>query len=95
MTADTDECDEVTYVKKWVKTRKAIVFRFSHKVIQMVFTDKTEICLSSEHNSILFLNKQNERTEMPLGSALDSPDKCLKKRLKYAKEILDLMTRAK
>lgn len=35
------------YVKKWMKTRHAIMFRLSNKIVQVNFTDKTEIILSS------------------------------------------------
>lgn len=35
------------YVKKWMKTRHAIMFRLSNKIVQVDFTDKTVIVLSS------------------------------------------------
>ena len=35
------------YVKKWMKTKHAIMFRLSNKIVQVNFTDKTEIILSS------------------------------------------------
>jgi polo-like kinase 1 len=45
----------LVYVKKWMKTRHAIMFRLSNKIVQVNFTDKTEIILSSE-NKMVHLN---------------------------------------
>jgi polo-like kinase 1 len=36
---------ELIYVKKWIKTRHAKMFRLSNKVVQVYFKDKTEILL--------------------------------------------------
>ena len=36
------------YVKKWLRTRHAFIFRLSNKTIQVHFHDHTEIILSSE-----------------------------------------------
>ena len=44
----------LVYVKKWMKTRHAIMFRLSNKIVQVNFTDKTEIILSSENKMVLF-----------------------------------------
>ncbi len=40
------------YVKKWMKTKHAIMFRLSNKIVQVNFTDKTEILLSSENKMV-------------------------------------------
>jgi len=40
--------NEMVYVKKWMKTSHSTMFRLSNKVVQVNFTDKTEIHLSSE-----------------------------------------------
>jgi hypothetical protein len=37
--------EELVYVKKWIKTRHAKMFRLSNKVVQVYFKDKTEILL--------------------------------------------------
>jgi polo-like kinase 1 len=41
----------VTYVKKWLRTKHAILFRLSNKLVQVVFSDKTEILLNGGDNS--------------------------------------------
>jgi polo-like kinase 1 len=35
------------YIKKWKRANKAILFRLSNKVIQVVFQDSSELILSS------------------------------------------------
>jgi polo-like kinase 1 len=83
--------DNVVYVKKWMKTRHAIMFRLSNKIVQVDFTDKTEIILSSEQKMVTYVNKKGERSEYPLSNALDSSNSEMAKRLKYTKEILTHM----
>jgi len=46
--ADTNKIDIVNdkdsgfcYVKKWMKTKHAIMFRLSNKIVQVNFTDRT------------------------------------------------------
>ena len=76
------------YVKKWMKTKHAIMFRLSNKIVQVNFTDKTEIILSSEQKLVTYINLKGERSEYPLATALDSKNAEMAKRLKYTKEIL-------
>ncbi len=73
------------YVKKWMKTKHAIMFRLSNKIVQVNFTDKTEIILSSEQKLVTYINLKGERSEYPLATALDSKNAEMAKRLKYTK----------
>jgi polo-like kinase 1 len=79
------------YVKKWMKTKHAIMFRLSNKIVQVNFTDKTEIVLSSEQKLVTYINLKGERSEYPLASALENKNAEMAKRLKYTKEILTHM----
>jgi polo-like kinase 1 len=79
------------YVKKWMKTKHAIMFRLSNKIVQVNFTDKSEIILSSEQKLVTYINLKGERSEYPLATALDSKNAEMAKRLKYTKEILTHM----
>ena len=38
--AKIDQVDELVYLKKWVRTRHAILFRLSNKTVQVVFFDR-------------------------------------------------------
>lgn len=77
--------DGYVYVKKWMKTKHAIMFRLSNKIVQVNFTDKSEIILSSEQKLVTYINLRGERSEYPLATALDSKNAEMAKRLKYTK----------
>ncbi len=83
--------DTAIYAKKWLRTRHAIMFRLSNKVVQVNFQDSTEIILSSESKVVTYVNKAGERMSYPLNSALESTNAEMSKRLKYTKEILTRM----
>jgi len=83
--------EPLPYVKKWMKTKHAIIFRLSNKIVQVIFADKTEIILSSENKIVVYVNKKAERTNYPLATALESPNQEMTKRLKYTKEVLSHM----
>ena len=79
------------YVKKWMRTKHAIMFRMSSKVVQVIFQDQTEIILSSELKVVTYVNKRHERLHYPLSTALQSNNQEMAKRLKYTKDILTHM----
>jgi polo-like kinase 1 len=80
-----------TYVKKWMRTRHAIMFRLSNKIVQVCFQDHTEIILSSESRIVTYCNKKGERMTYPLSTALEMSNYEMTKRLKYTKDILTHM----
>jgi len=88
---DEENKNNNIYIKKWMKTRHAIMFRLSNKIVQVSFTDKTEIILSSENKLVTYVDKKGERTNYPLATALESNNTEMAKRLKYTKEILTHM----
>jgi len=88
---ENEQKPATTYVKKWMKTKHAIMFRLSNKIVQVNFTDKTEIILSSENKIVTYVNKKGERSNYPLATALESSNQEMAKRLKYTKEILTHM----
>lgn len=83
--------DQIVYVKKWMRTRHAIMFRLSNKIVQVNFQDHTEIILSSESKVVTYVNKKGERLTYPLSTAMESSNMEMAKRLKYTKDILTHM----
>ena len=79
------------YVKKWMRTKHAIMFRLSNKIVQVNFQDHTEILLNSESRLVTYVNKKGERQTLPLNVALESNNAEMTKRLKYTKDILTHM----
>ena len=71
-----------------MRTKHAIMFRLSNKVVQVNFQDQTEIMLSSETKVVTYVNKKGERSNYPLSTAMESSNLEMVKRLKYTKEIL-------
>ena len=67
------------------------MFRLSNKVVQVNFTDKTEIILSSQTKIVTYVSKHRERTTYSLSAAMQSSDLEMVKRLKYTKDILTHM----
>ena len=88
---DEEKKKPYTYVKKWMRTRHAIMFRLSNKIVQVCFQDKTEIILSSESRVVTYCNKKGERMTYPLSTALEMSNYEMTKRLKYTKDILTHM----
>ncbi len=65
----------VTYVKKWIRTKHAILFRLSNKLVQVVFSDKTEILLNGGDNNakqrtVTYVDKKEHRHQYSLQQAL-------------------------
>ena len=76
------------YIKKWLKTKHATMFRLSNKIIQVDFEDKTRIVLNSNQQMVYYKNKKGEMSQHPLLTALEAEYPEMVKRLKYTKEIL-------
>ena len=89
--SDQKALNGYVYVKKWMRTRHAIMFRLSNKIVQVCFQDHTEIILSSESRVVTYANKKGERLSYPLSTALESNNYEMTKRLKYTKDILTHM----
>ena len=76
------------FVKKWIKTRYAILFRFSTKVIQVIFRDRSEVLLSSDTSLLIYINREGERRSYQLAEAQAESGEELSKRVKYTLEML-------
>eukprot|EP00948_MAST-09A_sp_MAST-9A-sp1_P001428 g1428.t1 len=79
---------DLIFVKKWVRTRHAILFRISNRTVQVAFFDNTEIILSSEGRLVTYVDKVGKRMTTTLEIIMDAGRPDIAKRLKYTKEIL-------
>lgn len=79
------------YIKKWLVTSHAVIFRLSIKIVQVYFTDKSELMLCSDTKYVVYISKNGEITSTPLINALDSGNREMSKRLRYTKEIITTM----
>ena len=69
---DTDANPNMPFLKKWVRTRHAILFRLSNKTVQVLFYDRSEVLLSSEARMVTYVSKQNVRSEHTLEEVLQT-----------------------
>jgi len=77
------------YVKKWMRSRHAILFQLNNKLVQVHFlVDGTELHFSSRHQVVTYVDKQKEHHTYPLATILDVQSPELMKRLRYAKDML-------
>ena len=83
-----DASEELVYLKKWVRTRHAILFRLSNRTVQVVFFDHTEVLLSCEARSVTYVDKSRNRATYSLAAVMSEPRADIAKRLKYTKDIL-------
>lgn len=59
----------LVYVKTWLKTKHAILFRLSNNVVHVEFMDKSKIVISGkEDKKVIFVNKMHEMFMYPLKS---------------------------
>lgn len=79
---------EMPFLKKWIKTKHAILFRMSNRTVQVVFYDRSEVLLSSEARIITYVNKSGERSEHSLDDVMLAGRVDIAKRLKYTKDIM-------
>ncbi len=79
---------DLPYLKKWKRAKKAVLFRLSNKIIQVLFSDSSELILCSGSGMVTFVTAQKQVKKLPLSSDLECKDPSMYKRLQYAKEIL-------
>jgi len=77
------------YVKRWKRAQKAIIFKNTNGVIQLIFSDKSELILTAKSNMVTFINSQRVVKSILLRDS--NQDGSLSKRLIYARQELELM----
>lgn len=80
--------ENMIYVKKWIKTRHAVLFRLSNRSVQISFFDKTELVLSNEARVVSYMDKNGTRTTGLLSEMMQGDKPNIAKRLKYARDVL-------
>ncbi|KAG7390046.1 Serine/threonine-protein kinase plk1 [Phytophthora pseudosyringae] len=91
---DDGAAQSMVFVKKWVKTRHAVLFQLSSGSIQFNFFDKSKLMLSANARVVTYLNRDGDLAVYSSSTAIltsERPD--LAKRLRYAKDMLQQMVR--
>lgn len=94
--SDVDESGStpMVFMKKWIKTKHAMLFRLSNGTVQVLFYDMTEVLISSEGNLITFVDKEKNRFVHSIAEIANKQHGDVSRRLKYAKEILSQLISA-
>jgi POLO box duplicated region/Protein kinase domain len=84
-----DASPDLVYVKKWVRTKHAILFSLSNRTIQVIFYDQTELLLTPLDVTFLtYVDKHRQWFTHPFTDELVGTSPEIEKRLRYAKDIL-------
>ena len=79
---------DLIYVKKWIQTKHAILFRLSDQTVQVVFYDQTEVLLTPDTRFVTYVDKNGRRATYNFTDELVGSSNEMEKRLKYTKEIM-------
>eukprot|EP01032_Pedospumella_encystans_P015351 gene15351-17565_t len=55
--------DNMVYLHKWVRTKRAFLFCLSNRTIQVVFCDRSEVILAAGGLNCTYVNKLGQRSE--------------------------------
>ena len=78
----------MTFVKKWARTRHAVLFRLSNQQVQVNFFDHTSLLLSRRARLVTFVDKQHNRSTQTMAEIMSGGRGDITKRLQYTKDIL-------
>lgn len=85
-----------TYVKKWVKSDQAILFRLNNNIIQVNFNDKSQIVIDSQEETILYSNSQTKRKQVfDIGAGDLKKNEEVFPRMEHVKMLLKKIARGK
>ena len=79
---------KMIYIDTWFKTEDAFLFRFSNKMLQAYFMDKTEMILSFEKKIVIYVNEMGENSAYSLENNLEDSNQEITKKLKYIKDTI-------
>jgi polo-like kinase 1 len=79
------------HLKRWMRTKHALVFQLSNKVWQVIFQDRTEVILSAQTHLCHYMSPSSGGPGVavyPLGSIGEVADEYVAKRLAYSKQVV-------
>lgn len=86
--SDALAASDLVFVKKWVRTKHAILFSLSNRTVQVIFYDQTEILLTPDVAFLTYVDKHRTRFTYDFTDELVGSSAEIEKRLKYTKEIM-------
>jgi len=80
--------NKLFFVKKFLISKTAVLFRLSNKLIQIFYNDNTELTFSTETTDFVYKNKKGEEEQENIQGAMSGDDNDLIKKIKVAKNLL-------
>jgi polo-like kinase 1 len=65
----------LVYIKRWFRSKHAVIFRMSNKTVQVIFIDQTEIIINSVAKSVIYYNKNHERFDYLIHEVMQSENR--------------------
>ncbi|ETO16396.1 POLO box duplicated region family protein, partial [Reticulomyxa filosa] len=94
---NTQNCfhrDNIVFVRRWMKTKHATVFRFNNKTIHVIFVDDTQLLFLSSSKAIAYTDKNKRKHLMSWNQALNSQSKEFEKRLDYTQKLIQRVSKS-
>lgn len=86
--SEGSERKDLDFLIKYMKTKHAIVFRLSNRMIQFNFFDQTRLLFYKDGNLVILITAENETSQHSLYKLARSPDAEVVQRLRYVHSIL-------
>ena len=65
---------DIVYIKDWLRTSEATVFKLSNKINQVNFSDNSRIIIDLDNVEVTYLNKSSKMTTLPILDAFNLSD---------------------
>ena len=80
--------NKIFFIKKFLISKNAVLFRLSNKLIQIFFNDETEMNFSTETTKFLYINQEGKEINRDIQDAMNGSDKDLINKIKISKNML-------
>jgi polo-like kinase 1 len=67
--------EKLVYVRRWFRSKHAVIFRLSNKSVQVIFVDQSELLISSIRKEVQYINKKKEKIQYGLNEIMGCENK--------------------
>jgi polo-like kinase 1 len=53
---------KLLYVRRWFRSKHAVIFRLNNKSVQVIFIDQSELLINSLSKQVIYTNKYKEKS---------------------------------
>ncbi|ORY68139.1 Pkinase-domain-containing protein [Neocallimastix californiae] len=89
---DKERKEDLDFLTKYLRTKRAVIFRLSNKVVQVNFFDHTKLMFSGDGNIVSFVDRNRVMKSYNLLEFIKMGDVDEINRLNYIKSILEQLT---